>query len=179
MALVKPVIFQVAGFQNSGKTTLSLKLIERLSALGHKVATIKHHGHGGKPEVSEKKDSVQHVCAGAAASLVAGEGRIIVQAEQKEWSLEEEIELLTFFAPDVILIEGYKKKSYDKAVILRNEADLELLQTLDGVKIIFYREPVLADRLNESAVPVYCNGDEGGLTWITNYIVKQLETGNS
>lgn len=179
MALVKPVIFQVAGFQNSGKTTLSLKLIERLSALGLKVATIKHHGHGGKPEVSDRKDSVQHVSAGAAASLVAGEGRIIIQAEQKEWSLEEEIELLTFFAPDVILIEGYKKKSYDKAVIIRNEADLELLQSLDGVKIIFYRESVLAGRLNDSAVPVYCNGDGVGLTWITNYIVKQLKAGNS
>jgi molybdopterin-guanine dinucleotide biosynthesis protein B len=175
MAVVKPVLFQIAGYQNSGKTTLSLKLIERFSALGLKVATIKHHGHGGKPDVSEKKDSVQHISAGAAVSLVEGGGRMIVQAEQNEWSLEEEIQLLTFFSPDVILIEGYKNKAYEKAVILRDEDDFELLRSLHEVKVILYRDGAVADSLKESPIPAYVIGEERGLSWITDYIVKQLE----
>ena len=49
MALVTPFIFQIVGYQNSGKTTFLNKLISHLTAVGINTATIKHHGHGGKP----------------------------------------------------------------------------------------------------------------------------------
>jgi molybdopterin-guanine dinucleotide biosynthesis adapter protein len=176
VAVVKPVLFQIAGYQNSGKTTLTLKLIERFSDLGLKVATIKHHGHGGKPDVIEKKDSVQHISAGAAVSLVEGGGRMIVQAEQKEWSLEEEIQLLTFFSPDVILIEGHKNEPYKKAVILRDEGDLGLLHSLNEVKVILYRDDAVANSLEGIPIPSYFLEEASGLSWIADYIVKKLET---
>ena len=170
MALVKTVIFQVAGFQDSGKTTLSLKLIEHLSACGLNIATIKHHGHGGKPEVLETKDSGRYIAAGAAVSLVEGDGRILIQAEQKQWSLLEEIEMLSFFKPDVILIEGYKNEKYPKAVILRDNGDLELLDILPGIKVIFYRDASLARHLIDQDIPSFDTSDESGFTWLTNYI---------
>lgn len=47
-------ILQIVGYQNSGKTTLMEKLIQALTYEGMKVATIKHHGHGGYPEVPKK-----------------------------------------------------------------------------------------------------------------------------
>jgi len=170
VALVKPVIFQVAGYQDSGKTTLSLNLIEHLSVSGLKIATIKHHGHGGKPEVNETKDSGRHIAAGAAVSLVEGEGRILIQAEQKQWSLLEEIEMLSFFKPDVILVEGYKNEKYPKAVILRDEGDLELLDKLPDIKVIFYRDASLARHLKDLAIPSFDMTDGSGFTWLTNYI---------
>lgn len=169
MALVKPVIFQVAGYQDSGKTTLSLKLIEHLSASGLKIATIKHHGHGGKPEVDGTKDSGRHIAAGAAVSLVEGEGRILIQAEQKQWSLLEEIEMLSFYKPDVILIEGYKNEKYPKAVILRDNGDLELLDKLPDIKVIFYRDEILARHLMDQDIPAFHTSDVSGFTWLTNY----------
>lgn len=55
MAVVTPIIVQVVGFQNSGKTTFVKKLLQELSKQNIYVATIKHHGHGGKPDVVEKK----------------------------------------------------------------------------------------------------------------------------
>lgn len=169
MALVKPFIFQISGYQNSGKTTLCLKLIEHLSACGLKIATIKHHGHGGKPEVLETKDSGRHILAGAAVTLVEGGGRILIQAEQKQWSLEEEVELLSFFKPDVILIEGYKNEKYPKAVILRDDGDLELLD-LPELKVVFYRDTRLAKNLLNLPIPAFDTIDESGFVFITNYI---------
>jgi len=170
VALVKPVIFQVAGYQDSGKTTLSLKLIEHLSASGLKIATVKHHGHGGKPEVNESKDSGRHIAAGAAVSLVEGEGRILIQAEQKQWTLLEEIEMLSFFKPDVILVEGYKNEKYPKAVILRDEGDLELLDKLPDIKVVFYRDTRLSKHLKDQAIPAFDTSDVSGFAWLANYI---------
>jgi molybdopterin-guanine dinucleotide biosynthesis adapter protein len=174
MALVKPFVFQVVGYQNSGKTTLSLKLIQHLAISGKKIATIKHHGHGGKPDVNESKDSGRHIAAGAAVSVVEGEGRLLIQAEQQQqWSLKDEIEMLNFFKPDVILIEGHKNEKYPKAVILRNEGDLELLGKLPDIKVVFYRDIGLAKYLNDLSVPAFDLTDESGFAWLTDYIDEQ------
>ena len=42
-----PSILQIVGYQNSGKTTLVEKIVHALAESEMKVATIKHHGHGG------------------------------------------------------------------------------------------------------------------------------------
>ena len=171
MALVKPVLFQIAGYQNSGKTTLSLTLIKQLTSAGLKVATVKHHGHGGKPEVVEAKDSDKHIKAGAAVSLVEGGGRMVIQAEKGPWSLAEEIDMLSFFKPDVILIEGYKNEPFPKAVILRDEKDLELVEKLQNIQVILCRDPGLQDLLKDTALTVL-NMDEG-VSWILGEITKK------
>jgi molybdopterin-guanine dinucleotide biosynthesis adapter protein len=170
VALVKPAVFQIVGYQNSGKTTVCLKLIAHLSQLGLKIATIKHHGHGGKPDVCETKDSGRHIHAGAAISLVEGAGRMLIQAENDHWSLDEEVEILTFFKPDVILIEGYKNEHYPKAVILRHEHDLELIGRLPNIKVILHRNEDLEKHLSGSALPSFHSNDEKAYQWISNYI---------
>ncbi len=51
-------ILQIVGYQNSGKTTFVEKLAEKLGQLGVKIGCLKHHGHGGEPDVfAEGKDS--------------------------------------------------------------------------------------------------------------------------
>ena len=97
MALVKPVIFQVVGYQNSGKTTITAKLIETLGESGFKTVTIKHHGHGGRPDTAKQKDTEKHLDAGALASIIEGDGRLILQADNYESTLEEQIAMLEFF----------------------------------------------------------------------------------
>ncbi|MBT2639180.1 molybdopterin-guanine dinucleotide biosynthesis protein B [Bacillus sp. ISL-45] len=169
--MVKPVLFQIAGYQNSGKTTLSLMLIKQLTAAGLKVATVKHHGHGGKPEVVEAKDSDKHIKAGAAVSLVEGGGRMIIHAENGSWSLAEEIDMLSFFKPDVILIEGYKNEPFPKAVILRDERDLELVEKLQNIQVVLCRDPGLLNLLKDIALPVL-NMDDG-VSWILEEIIKK------
>lgn len=174
MALVDPVIFQAVGYQNSGKTTFLLKLIQILSEQGIRMITIKHHGHGGKPEVVEKKDSSRHLQAGALASLVEGDGRIVIQADNIEWCLEEQIQLMKFFTPDIIFIEGHKQKSYPKLVFLRNEKDLSLLTKVNNVKVILvWNEELLTKIRKQLEVPAYHIDDEQAAVKISDTL-KQL-----
>lgn len=131
--MVKPVVFQIAGFKNSGKTTLVQAVIRELQKRGVAAVTIKHHGHGGKPDVLEDKDTSLHMKAGALASLAEGEGSILIQADRLDWPLERLIQLMSAFGPDIILIEGYKKECYPKAVIVRNLEEAEDLSRLDNI----------------------------------------------
>lgn len=145
MALVNAVVFQVVGFQNSGKTTFIRKLIETLANNGVKTAVIKHHGHGGKPDVLEHKDSSKHVSAGAIAAITAGDGRLLLQAEGQELSLPEQIQLLDFFHPDLILIEGHKFSGYPKVVLLKEIGDVDLLHRLTNIKAVIYWQEEIKD----------------------------------
>ncbi|MDG2794460.1 molybdopterin-guanine dinucleotide biosynthesis protein MobB, partial [Vibrio parahaemolyticus] len=94
--------------------------------------TIKHHGHGGFPEVAQK-DSERHRKAGAVVSSVEGAGLLSLSSLREEWSLQEIIRLYEFFEVDTILIEGYKKESYPKVVLLRSEEDVELLLKVENI----------------------------------------------
>jgi molybdopterin-guanine dinucleotide biosynthesis adapter protein len=155
MALVKPIIYQVVGYQNSGKTTFILNLINELKNDGLKMVTIKHHGHGGKPDIP-RKDSSIHLEAGASAALVEGEGRIVLQVDGHEWTLDEQIRLMDFFQPDIILIEGHKKQTYPKLVILRNENDLSLITYVSNIKAVLVWEQSLLEMVGRHVeVPIF------------------------
>ncbi|WP_232713393.1 molybdopterin-guanine dinucleotide biosynthesis protein B [Bacillus xiapuensis] len=136
--MAKPCfILQVVGFQNSGKTTLMEKLIARTSQHGLIPASIKHHGHGGVPDQTlELKDSARHQRAGAMIAGVEGEGVWQFTMKQAHFSLKECLRLYQTFSVDVILIEGYKQADYPKAVLLRNEEDLCLLDSLTNIQCV-------------------------------------------
>ncbi|PGB01329.1 molybdopterin-guanine dinucleotide biosynthesis protein B [Bacillus toyonensis] len=139
-----PSILQIVGYQNSGKTTLVEKVVHALAESEMKVATIKHHGHGGFPEVAQK-DSERHRKAGAVVSSVEGAGLLSLSSLRKEWSLQEIIRLYEFFEVDTILIEGYKKEKYPKVVLLRSAEDIELVHKVENVIAIitWYDAPVI------------------------------------
>ncbi|MFJ5760103.1 molybdopterin-guanine dinucleotide biosynthesis protein B [Neobacillus sp. NPDC093182] len=173
MALVKPIIFQIVGYQNSGKTTIILKLIKILKNKGFKSVTIKHHGHGGRPDILSEKDSAKHINAGAAASLVEGEGRLCLQADETALTLEEQIKLVDFFCPDIILIEGHKKKSYPKLVIIRDENDLSLISDLSNIKaVIVWKKELIVGVRGRLEVPVFPITEEKALMEISNNLIK-------
>ena len=125
-------VLQIVGYQNSGKTTLTEKLIRALTNEGMRVGTIKHHGHGGYPELPLQKDSERHRQAGAIVSAVEGDGLLSLSAK-RHWSLEEIIRLYTCFEAEVIIVEGYKKEPYPKVVLLRSEEDASLLESVENV----------------------------------------------
>ncbi|PLT30406.1 molybdopterin-guanine dinucleotide biosynthesis protein B [Peribacillus deserti] len=132
-------IFQICGFQNSGKTTLLTALIQALKDKGVESAVIKHHGHGGPLAVREnQKDSEKYLQAGAVVSLAAGRRDLQLLANVKEWDLERKIQFMSFFNPDLILIEGYKYEKYPKAVLLKNKEDAALIDETLNVKAAVY-----------------------------------------
>lgn len=172
MALVKPYIFQFVGFQNSGKTTLVRNIIQQLTNKGNKIVTIKHHGHGGKPNIDENKDSSLHIMSGAAASLVEGEGRVIIHGEKMNGGLTEQIQLMSFFNPDFIFVEGYKNESYPKVVIIRNEEDEFLLTKLNNIKFILYWDKKPSQLKN---IPIFYINDNQAKDYVINFLLKQYK----
>ncbi|MCL6570198.1 MAG: molybdopterin-guanine dinucleotide biosynthesis protein B [Bacillus sp. (in: Bacteria)] len=179
MALVRPVIFQVVGYQNSGKTTFTAKLIETLVESGLKIVTIKHHGHGSRPDVVEQKDTEKHLSAGARASIIEGDGRLILQADNYESTLEDQITLLGFFHPDVILIEGYKLKTYPKLLIIKEKSDLTLLKKVNNIKAILYWKEELKDHIAVHLnVPCFFIEDSTAINWIVQLLQTQVHKVN-
>lgn len=125
-------VFQIVGYQNSGKTTLMEKVISGAAEKGVRVASIKHHGHGGAPDV---KDSTRHQQAGAVIAGVEGSGILQLNIQQSEWALNDILRLYEMFPVDCIFIEGYKGEAYPKAVLIRNEEDLHLLH-LENIQCV-------------------------------------------
>lgn len=136
-------IIQIVGFQNSGKTTLIERLIKACKSNGMAVGTIKHHGHGGKPDrLTLNKDSGKHRLAGATVTAVEGAGNLHIEAAQDEWRLEDIVQIYGQFPVDIILIEGYKKMDYPKVVLLRDEQDEFLLDNLKNIIAVISHKTV-------------------------------------
>lgn len=173
--MVRPFIFQIVGFQNSGKTTLINKIIQRLNSENLRIATIKHHGHGGKPEINEKKDSSSYIQSGAKASIVEGDGRLLLEAEKSVWPLIDQIRLLISFHLNIILIEGHKYEKYPKTLILNNPKDIFLIKELTNIKVVFYRDLKEIEVLKHTlTIPTFHIDDDKGFEWIINYLKSQL-----
>ncbi|MBX9955467.1 molybdopterin-guanine dinucleotide biosynthesis protein B [Peribacillus simplex] len=171
MALVKPFIFQVVGYQNRGKTTFITNLIKKLREAKLETAVLKHHGHGGKPDVTGTKDSNKHFLAGAAASLVEGDGTIELLGNFRGSApITELIQLLCLFLPDVILIEGYKQEDFPKVILIKEESDLPLLERLTNVKAAVAWPEYLERARNHASVPVFPLDSDQFITWFLEQI---------
>jgi molybdopterin-guanine dinucleotide biosynthesis adapter protein len=171
----KPIIFQIVGYQNSGKTMLIAKLIERCNQEGWCVGTIKHHGHGGTPTSGdEQKDTFRHRKAGAVVTGVEGAGMLQIHAGKNEWPLEEILQLYEGFSLDLILIEGYKRESYDKVVLIRSEEDLPLISSTTNIAAVI--SWVSLPSHVHDAYPVFQIEDEQAyLDWLVERMKKSHE----
>lgn len=125
-----PHIMQIVGYKNTGKSTLIAALTRYLTSAGRRVAVIKHDGHDHFEMDHEGTDSYSFAQAGADAVVVMSEKRTAL-IERQATSLEDMINYLSAY--DWILIEGYKQAPYPKLVMVREEKDLSLIETLQDV----------------------------------------------
>lgn len=115
-------LFGIAGFKDSGKTTLVVELVREFRARGLRVATVKHAHHDFDVD-QPGKDSYEHRAAGAQEVLVASGRRwahIRELADEPEPSLSE---LLKQLGPaDIVLVEGYKHGTHPRLELRREGA---------------------------------------------------------
>mgnify|MGYP005754129533 CR=1 FL=1 len=137
-------IIQVAGFSNSGKTTLMEKLVSASTSNGLKVGTIKHHGHGGELiSLDEGKDSWKHRQAGAVVSAAVSKGTLQLNVlREHEWLPEQLLSLYEHFPIDVVFVEGFKASPFPKVVIIKNETDVRLLTNLESIFCVISWFPI-------------------------------------
>lgn len=107
-------IIGVAGWKKSGKTTLTVRLIEEFTRRGLKVATVKHAHHAFQIDDGET-DSARHRRAGAGQVAVVSGARWAIVTELNggpEPNFEEVIAALE--PADLIIVEGYKSAPIPK-----------------------------------------------------------------
>ncbi|MBN9271490.1 MAG: molybdopterin-guanine dinucleotide biosynthesis protein B [Mesorhizobium sp.] len=115
-------VFGITGWKNSGKTTLTEKLVSELVRRGRVVSTVKHAHHEfdiDKPGA----DSFRHRQAGATEVAVVSGNRWALMHELRD---EEEPALEAILSRpahcDIVLVEGYKREAHKKIEARRIEA---------------------------------------------------------
>ncbi|WP_068700487.1 molybdopterin-guanine dinucleotide biosynthesis protein B [Paenibacillus yonginensis] len=173
MASRKPVVLQIAGYKNSGKTTLAEYLVRYFSARGLKVGVIKHDGHEFDVDHAGT-DSWRMTQAGAAAVAIASARRTAVIEEQGR-SLDEL--LARFGEADLVIVEGFKREAYPKIVMLRSPEDLSLIRECTGIAAVVCWEALHAsDAIQElgaaaAGVPGFKLGESARLAeWLAGQI---------
>lgn len=108
-----PVV-AIVGWKNSGKTTLTIRLVAELVSRGHNVATVKHAHHAFQIDDGET-DSARHRRAGARQVAVVSPARVALIKElygRPEPDLREVLQMLD--PCDLIVLEGYKSAPVPK-----------------------------------------------------------------
>ena len=115
-------IFGIAGWKNSGKTGLAVRLVEELTRRGRRVSTVKHAHHAFDID-HEGTDSHRHRTAGATeVAIVSGKRWALMHElrDEDEPDLEAILERLT--PCDLVLVEGYKAQKHPKLEARRRAA---------------------------------------------------------
>lgn len=134
-------VIQIVGYKNSGKTTTAKRLIEVFSKSGIRVASLKHHGHGGIPQGMEDTDSAKHLQAGSVVAGVEGEG-VLQLRTQEHWQMDQMIAIYQIMNLEVLVIEGFKQESYKKIVVINKEEDLILLSQVTNILAVITSFPI-------------------------------------
>ena len=152
-------IIGIVGWKNNGKTTLVVRLVEHLTALGYRVSTIKHAHH--EVDLDQPgKDSWRHREAGAAEVVLATARRWAVIHELRGAAEPPLAELLARLSPvDLVLVEGFKRDAHPKIEVHRRERGTALLAAQDPTIIAVASDEPLPDL----AVPVLDLDDVAGI----------------
>ena len=119
--MTQPILFGLAGWSGSGKTTIAEQLISLFSEQGFSVGTIKHAHHEFDADV-RGKDSWRHRQAGAVNVIVSSDIRTAHFTEHANMQPPSLDELLARSQNlDIVLVEGFKKEAVPKIEIWRSE----------------------------------------------------------
>lgn len=126
-------VVAVTGRSGSGKTTLIAGIIQRLVADGRRVGAIKHTHHPLNEE--HRGDTARFLEAGAAPVMLANDEEAVVfgsgATHRVHFSAPEE--LLTHFASDLVLIEGFQRFGDWLRIEIDREHRLNVDEALDRI----------------------------------------------
>jgi len=167
--MTPPKIFGIAGWKNSGKTGLAVRLVTELTARGYKVSTIKHAHHDFDID-KVGADSYRHRQAGAHEVALVSGTRYAIMHELRgaaEPTLDEVLERL---APcDIVLIEGYKREPVPKIEARRLEA---ANRTPLAPSDPFIRAIASDHAVDDASLPVF---DLGDTIAVADFILRTLD----
>ena len=141
-------IVSIVGKKNTGKTSLTVKVIEELTKRGYNVASIKHSHHSIEMD-KENTDTWKHKQAGA--NLVVGVGSTTFFNARQEMDLNRILFLIKHLDKfDFVVIEGYKSYNYPKIITSPDVRDEYTIKEVDSFTIDDAGVKELADLIEES-----------------------------
>ncbi len=148
----KPPVFGIAGWKNSGKTTLTERLVAAIASRGFRVATVKHAHHGFDID-QPGTDSHRHRSAGASEVALVSGRRWAIMHELRDEAEPTLDEILDRLSPcDIVLVEGYKRAPHPKIELRRTAAARgERLADGDANVVAIASDAPVAD----TALPVF------------------------
>lgn len=160
-------IIGVAGFKNSGKTTLVEKLVRALTAKGYRIATIKHAHHSFDMD-HEGRDSYRHRMAGATEVAVVSRSRFALIHELRDEPEPSLTEIIGRLTPcDLVIVEGYKRDAHDKIEVRNLALDHPALAGDDSTIVaIAATGPIILQN-----VPVF---DRDDVTALVDFICRHV-----
>jgi molybdopterin-guanine dinucleotide biosynthesis adapter protein len=169
-ALKTPVI-GIAGWKKSGKTTLTVRLIEEFTRRGLKVASIKHAHHEFQVD-DQETDSARHRRAGAGEVVVVGGKRWAMMHELKDEPEPNLDEIFTWLSPsDLVIVEGYKTANIPKIEARRStQQDRRFLAPKDPTIIAIASD----HETDHGTLPLFSLDDIGG---IADFITRAVGVG--
>lgn len=115
-------LFGITGWKNSGKTTLTTRLVAELTGRGYRIATIKHAHHSFDID-HEGTDSYRHRKAGAREVAIVSGTRWALMHELEGETEPSLAEISARLSPcDLVLVEGYKRESHPKIEVRRRDS---------------------------------------------------------
>lgn len=166
---MSPPLFGVAGWKNSGKTTLMTRLISELAQRGYAVSVIKH-AHAKFEIDHEGRDSFKMREAGASQVALSSPRRFALMRELGDAPEMPFEEILAYAGPyDLVLVEGFKREAFPKIEIRRDGAQSR--EPLHGAfpQIV----AIASDRpeIEKDSLPVFQLDDIAG---IADFVVGHL-----
>ncbi len=171
-------LIAIVGWKNSGKTTLTVRLVEEFTKRGVRVATVKHAHHVVRLD-DDDTDSARHRAAGAHEVAIVSRHRWGVIGELRG-SPEPDLEdIIAKLSPcDLIIVEGYKWKPIPKIEARRRDclrdkpiADTDMMVFAIAADHLIESDhrpwfdlddiPTIADFIEETVGPVERNANRG------------------
>lgn len=159
----------IAGWKNSGKTTLAVRLIEEFSARGLAVSSIKHAHHAFQIDDGET-DSARHRRAGSGQVAIVSSERWALVTELRSAPEPDFADVVAKLAPcDLVIVEGYKSHAIPKIEARRTASREKRPLSKEDPNVI----AVAADhRVADEAVPVFALDD---IAAIADFIAAHLK----
>ena len=115
-------VFGITGWKNSGKTGLTVRVVEELTRRGWRISTIKHAHHAFDID-HEGTDSFRHRGAGAVEVAIVSSNRWALMHELRAEEEPSMASVLARLEPcDLVIIEGYKREGHPKIEARRRES---------------------------------------------------------
>ena len=162
---MKPAVFGVTGWKNSGKTTLVERLVSELTARGYSVSTVKHAHHQFDID-QEGTDSYRHRAAGATEVFLVSGYRWALMHELRGDDELTLAETLSRLSPcDLVIIEGYKREDHPKIEARRSDSRRRDPLCADDPNIL----AIASDHpVSETHLPVF---DLNDIALMANFII--------